>query len=106
MTLPAGQTAAELRRFGLPQFARVRPQPAERPVVWVSGVVRRPAQLDLAELLALPGRRDLTADLHCVTTWSATGLRWGGVPFRTVHELLAARVQPHAALRVGDVAVT
>jgi DMSO/TMAO reductase YedYZ molybdopterin-dependent catalytic subunit len=99
MGLPRGQSAAPLRRFGLPWFAGVRPELPERPVVWVSGIVRHPAQLDLDELLGLPGRRDLDADLHCVTTWSATGLRWSGVPFRAVHELLRARVRPHPDCR-------
>jgi DMSO/TMAO reductase YedYZ molybdopterin-dependent catalytic subunit len=93
--LPRGQSPAPLRRFGLPGFAKVRPEVSERPVLWVKGVVRRPAQIELAELLALPYRTDLAADLHCVTTWSATGLRWSGVPFRVVHEALVARVEPH-----------
>ncbi|MFF3672308.1 molybdopterin-dependent oxidoreductase [Microtetraspora malaysiensis] len=93
--LPRGQSPTPLRRFGLPRFAGVRPEVPARPVLSVSGVVRRPIQIDLAELLALPGRREQVGDLHCVTTWSATGLRWGGVPFRAVHEALAARVRPH-----------
>lgn len=33
------------------------------------------------------GPRDVTADFHCVTTWSVTGLVWRGVPLR---EVLAA----------------
>ncbi|WP_020666354.1 molybdopterin-dependent oxidoreductase [Amycolatopsis nigrescens] len=95
--LPRGQTGTELRRFGLPWFARVRPEVPARPVVWVTGAVRTPVQLELGTLLGLPGRRERIADLHCVTTWSSTGLRWGGVPFRAVHELLVARVRPHPA---------
>lgn len=94
-SLPAGQTSAALQRFGLPQFAAVRPAVPQRPIVWVYGVVRRPVQIELADLLSLPGRRVQEADLHCVTTWSATGLRWGGVPFRVVHEHLAELVRPH-----------
>ncbi|MCA1655081.1 MAG: molybdopterin-dependent oxidoreductase [Pseudonocardiaceae bacterium] len=82
----------------MPWFAAVRPEVPARPVVLVTGTVRRPVQVDLAELLSLP-RRETDADLHCVTTWSATGLRWGGVPFRAVHELLAARVSPHRDCR-------
>ncbi|MEV0972563.1 molybdopterin-dependent oxidoreductase [Microtetraspora glauca] len=93
--LPRGQSPAPLRRFGLPRFAGVRPEVPARPVLSVSGVVRRPVQIELAELLALPGRREQVGDLHCVTTWSATDLLWGGVPFRAAHEVLAARVRPH-----------
>jgi len=93
--LPPGQTVASLRRFGLPQFAAIQPAVPDRPVVWVTGTVRRPVQIDLAELLALPGRREQQSDLHCVTTWSATHLHWSGVPFRAVHELFVSRVEPH-----------
>lgn len=90
--LPPGQVAATLRRFGLPQFARIHPQPATDPVVTVTGAVARPVQLPLDDLLA-PGRREeQRSDLHCVTTWSARDLRWEGVPFRAVHEALATRV--------------
>lgn len=102
--LPRGQTEAPLQRFGLPEFARVRPVPPERPTVWVSGAVRTPVQIDLATLLGLPGRREQPSHLHCVTTWSATGLRWGGIPFHVVHEHLAAQVHPHPSC--GWVTVT
>ena len=40
-----------------------------------------------AELLEGLRPRDVTADFHCVTTWSVTGLVWRGVPLR---EVLAA----------------
>ncbi|MBN6036001.1 molybdopterin-dependent oxidoreductase [Amycolatopsis sp. 195334CR] len=96
--LPPGQRPAARQRFGLPEFARVRPEVPARPVVTVTGVVRRPVQLDLAELLGEP-RREQVADLHCVTTWSALSLRWGGVPFRQVHEFLSRRVAPHPKCR-------
>jgi DMSO/TMAO reductase YedYZ molybdopterin-dependent catalytic subunit len=102
--LPPGQRAAPLARFGLPRFAPVLPAVPARPVVTVGGLVRHPTQLTVAELAALPSRRDLAADLHCVTTWSAVGLRWGGVPFAAVHDLLTARVRPHP--RVGWVTFT
>lgn len=90
--LPPGQSAAPLRRFGLPQFGRIRPHPPARPVVTVTGAVARPTQVDLDEIMALGPRREQHSDLHCVTTWSATDLRWEGVPFHRVHEALAARV--------------
>lgn len=90
--LPAGQVATTLRRFGLPQFARVRPVPPTRPVVTVTGAVARPTQLPLGELTSTRQRREQHGDLHCVTTWSARDLRWEGVPFRTVHEFLADHV--------------
>jgi DMSO/TMAO reductase YedYZ molybdopterin-dependent catalytic subunit len=97
--LPPGQRPAELRRFGLPPFAGVRPRPSADPVVTVTGAVRHPAQLRAADLTGLPDRRDQRSDLHCVTTWSAVGLDWQGVPFAAVHELLAEVVRPHPAAR-------
>jgi DMSO/TMAO reductase YedYZ molybdopterin-dependent catalytic subunit len=90
--LPPGQVATALRRFGLPQFARVRPESADCPVVTVTGALARPTQLRLDDLLGSRDRRDLRADLHCVTTWSARDLHWEGVPFRGVHAVLAAEI--------------
>jgi DMSO/TMAO reductase YedYZ molybdopterin-dependent catalytic subunit len=48
----------------------------------------------LTELAALP-RRGLIADFHCVSGWSATDLRWEGVPFEAFHRLvIEPSVQP------------
>ncbi|SFB48532.1 Oxidoreductase molybdopterin binding domain-containing protein [Amycolatopsis marina] len=93
--LPRGQEAAPLRRFGLPRFAMIRPAVPDRPVVLVTGTVRKPAQVDLADVLLSLGRCERRGAVHCVTTWSTTDLLWGGVPFRAVHELFSALVRPH-----------
>ncbi|SHF99911.1 molybdopterin-dependent oxidoreductase [Streptoalloteichus hindustanus] len=93
--LPPGQAIAPLRRFGLTQFAGVLPTVPAHPVVTVTGAVRRPTQFDVATISGLPGRREQLSDLHCVTTWSATELKWGGVPFREAHEWLTGKVKPH-----------
>lgn len=94
--LPPGQTRAPMRRFGLPQFAAVQPIVPDDPVIWVGGQVRSPVQVAVADVQTGPGRRsEQRSDLHCVTTWSATGLEWGGVPFKAVHEWLVRRVVPH-----------
>jgi DMSO/TMAO reductase YedYZ molybdopterin-dependent catalytic subunit len=98
-SLPAGQTTAPLRRFGLPAFALVRPRIPARPTVTVTGMVRHPTQLEVAALLAPFERVDWTADLHCVTAWTATDLHWSGVRFAQMHQLLAALVDPHPAAR-------
>ncbi|NUT48693.1 MAG: molybdopterin-dependent oxidoreductase [Saccharothrix sp.] len=90
--LPPGQVATALRRFGLPRFARVRPQSPACPVITVTGAVARPTQVRLDGLLGPRDRRTLRADLHCVTTWSARDLHWEGVPFRSVHAALAPEV--------------
>jgi len=90
--LPPGQVATTLRRFGLPQFAHVHPQPLARPVVTVTGAVARPTQIPLDDLLSSDQRRAQSSDLHCVTTWSAQDLNWEGVPFRSIHEALTTKV--------------
>jgi DMSO/TMAO reductase YedYZ molybdopterin-dependent catalytic subunit len=61
------------------------------------------ATLGAADLQAL-GPRECTADFHCVTTWSVTGLVWTGVPLR---EVLASvgivdAPTPYLVARAGD----
>lgn len=60
--------------------------------IW--GAVEQPLTLSWDELQTLP-RVQLTADFHCVTTWSRYDNAWEGVAIR---ELLA-RVKPTAAAR-------
>ncbi|MBB4742260.1 DMSO/TMAO reductase YedYZ molybdopterin-dependent catalytic subunit [Actinoplanes octamycinicus] len=59
--------------------------------------------LTAADLRVL-GPREHTADFHCVTTWSVTGLVWTGVPLR---EVLASvgmpePPTPYLVARAGD----
>ena len=56
----------------------------------LDGAVDHPVSLSLDDLRALPSI-DLTADFHCVTHWSRYDLRWTGVPF----EVLLDLVEPH-----------
>jgi DMSO/TMAO reductase YedYZ molybdopterin-dependent catalytic subunit len=91
-SLPPGQRPAEHRPFGLPRFGPVVPRPPLDAVVTVTGAVRRPGQIPVSVIAALPGHHDRLADLHCVTTWSALGLSWSGVPFAGVHAYLAERM--------------
>lgn len=83
-TLPPGQR----RINGFPRFGTHfhRPPPAipTDPVIEIVGAVAKSFALPLAELATLP-RRELTADLHCVAGWSATGLHWEGVAFETFY---------------------
>lgn len=97
MVLPPGQRdTRRWQRFGLPRFAVRWPEVPDTPVLRVEGEVTEPLELDLAELSAL-ARADQTSDLHCVTTWSAPGLRWSGFAFRDVYEqVLVPRARPHA----------
>jgi DMSO/TMAO reductase YedYZ molybdopterin-dependent catalytic subunit len=93
--LPAGQRACgEFARFGLPRFAARWPDAAPG-ILRVTGAVDQPLELLTAGLAALP-RREQTADLHCVTTWTAVGLRWEGVLFGDFYErVVVPRARPH-----------
>lgn len=52
----------------------------------VEGECENPFTLSYADLKALPNTT-LTADFHCVTTWSALDFEWTGVSFRTIAEM-------------------
>jgi DMSO/TMAO reductase YedYZ molybdopterin-dependent catalytic subunit len=90
--LPPGQHAVDDHpRWGLPRFMRVRVAVPPSPTLEIAGDVARGARLDLADL----PRRDVVADLHCVTTWTRRGLRWSGWAFRDVWErLVVPRTSP------------
>ncbi|MGC2289416.1 MAG: sulfite oxidase-like oxidoreductase [Thermoplasmata archaeon] len=60
----------------------------------LSGEVEVPQTLSFAELLALP-QRDVTTDIHCVTSWTKRDTVWTGVPFRVI----ADRVRPRPTAR-------
>lgn len=104
--LPPGQRAvSDLPRFGLPVYARRWPELPPSPLLSLGGDVVECADLPLSALAALP-RHEQTSDLHCVATWSRTGLRWSGHRFRDFYEqLLAPRTNPpvrHVSFRGLD----
>jgi DMSO/TMAO reductase YedYZ molybdopterin-dependent catalytic subunit len=93
---PPGQIPrSDFPRFGLPQYAdRYPSHPTDRAVS-----VKTPLADSIVlhdPLSGLP-RRELTADFHCVTTWSRLDLTWGGVRFS---DFFHYRVAPLAALPV------
>ncbi|MBV9293441.1 MAG: molybdopterin-dependent oxidoreductase [Frankiales bacterium] len=93
MVLPPGQRRIDgFPRFGI-HFGQPPPEVPDDPCIEIGGAVARPVVVRLEELRALP-RRELVADLHCVAGWSATGLRWEGVPFATFY---GAFVEPALA---------
>jgi DMSO/TMAO reductase YedYZ molybdopterin-dependent catalytic subunit len=53
----------------------------------IDGLVRRAVNLDYAALRALP-RAEQVSDFHCVTGWSVRHVRWAGVRFRDLLELV------------------
>jgi DMSO/TMAO reductase YedYZ molybdopterin-dependent catalytic subunit len=79
-TLPPGQKAiGSFPRFGT-HFHHPPPKVPPDPVIEIGGADSEPLAFALHELGTLP-RREVLADFHCVAGWSATGLRWEGVPF-------------------------
>ena len=56
--------------------------------------MQEPLRLSYAELQQLP-TVDVTADFHCVTTWSTLDNTWTGVPFRALVDLV--KPEPEAA---------
>jgi DMSO/TMAO reductase YedYZ molybdopterin-dependent catalytic subunit len=89
--LPPGQSAIRgFPRFGT-HFHHPPPAVPAEPTLDVGGAVTEQLTLPLRELRTLP-RREVVADFHCVAGWSATGLRWEGVPFAAFQrEVLAPR---------------
>ena len=90
MNLPPGQYAVP----GFPRFGtHLHKPPPLVPAnarIEIAGAVGEAAAVPLNDLTDLP-RRELTADLHCVAGWSATGLRWEGVPFEAFYR---AKIAP------------
>ena len=87
VSLPRGQRL--IRAF--PRFSddprTAPPAVPDRVQIEVGGAVDRPATIELGALQGLP-RLERTADFHCVTTWSVTGLRWSGWSFHEIWDQL------------------
>jgi DMSO/TMAO reductase YedYZ molybdopterin-dependent catalytic subunit len=97
-SLPPGQHRVD----GFPRFGTHlhHPPPAipATPTIEVRGAVTESFAVPLARLATLP-RREQTADFHCVAGWSATGLRWEGVPFATFYrEIIEPALAPDASV--------
>ena len=95
--LPRGQRVLEgpPPRFGLDAYLT---RSVDVPLDWrlvVDGDVEQPLALGLDELIA-DARVDRALDLHCVTTWTATDLRWSG---RAFHDVWTRVVVPRARPR-------
>ncbi len=92
--LPPGQKWID----GFPRFGKsiTRPAPAvpKHPLIEIRGVGIEPFSVPVTDLLR-SNRREVVSDFHCVAGWSATQLRWEGVPFHTVYrESIAPRLAP------------
>jgi DMSO/TMAO reductase YedYZ molybdopterin-dependent catalytic subunit len=66
----------------------------------LNGLVEEPRQLKYSEVQQLP-RREVKADVHCVTRWSMLDSTWSGIPISEVMKLVqlkpeATHVMVHA----------
>jgi DMSO/TMAO reductase YedYZ molybdopterin-dependent catalytic subunit len=109
--LPPGQHAISFfPRFGVPQYANRVPRTVEIELR-IGGELTDPTTLHAGDLQGLT-RRVVTADFHCVTTWTRRGLTWEGWALRDVYEaFIAPRLRPscapdHLELRALDGAHT
>lgn len=90
--LPPGQRAIDhFPRFGLNKYAKRFPTQTDDISIHVSGCVQQ--DMTLADNLKMLERIEQLSDFHCVTTWSKTGLLWGGYRFSDVYEQL---IKPNA----------
>lgn len=98
--LPRGQRAIDFfPRFGVPFFADRWPTVSERPAITIGGLVEKPVTFELTALSILP-RHEIVADFHCVTTWTRTGVRWGGYRLEDVLKtVVVPQVRPQEAAR-------
>ena len=96
--LPPGQRALDVPppRFGLDKYLRRKAAIPQDFRLTIDGDVEQPLELRLDETIAST-RTDRALDLHCVTTWTAVGLRWSGRPFRDFwHTVIVPRARPKA----------
>ena len=66
----------------------------------VTGVVENPQTFTWDVFNALPRFEDVS-DFHCVTTWSKFDVKWAGVAFFTLAELVKPNTSAHHVLFTG-----
>ena len=90
--LPQGQKEVKT----LPVFDRGM-HPSFDPETWhfkVYGEVQNPMTWNWDEFQKLP-KREQTKDFHCVTSWSKLDVNWGGVPLRSIADIVQPTKRAH-----------
>lgn len=83
--LPKGQKArSDFPRFGLPEFTDRFPQSPDDKTFTMSVNGDDLPRFDFDNLKLSASA--ITADFHCVTTWSYRGARWQGVSFKDLYK--------------------
>jgi len=84
----------EMKRRGYFRIYSVRTEnPVFDPQTWrlsIDGLVENPVELSFDELMRLP-KHTYTHDFHCVTGWSVLGVKWEGIPFQEVINLVGRK---------------
>jgi DMSO/TMAO reductase YedYZ molybdopterin-dependent catalytic subunit len=61
----------------------------------IGGHVERPVSLSYSDILSLP-KVEQVSTFHCVTGWTVTNVRWGGVRMKDVLDLAKPKASAHA----------
>ena len=83
--LPPGQVLTD--KFPVLQKGEIPHVNRDTYVLEISGAVENPVKLNLNELGNMIDAR-ITADIHCVTTWSKFDTKWSGIYFRSILKLV------------------
>jgi DMSO/TMAO reductase YedYZ molybdopterin-dependent catalytic subunit len=98
--LPPGQHLVE--NFPVLDLGIQPEVPTETWTLRLHGHVENPVTLDWNAFRALPAFQD-TSDFHCVTTWSQYDMRWEGVAFFTLADLVRPKTSAsHVFFRAHD----
>ena len=84
--LPPGQRLVDWSPGFGTHLSKPAPNIPAVPVVEIGGAVTETFAVPVADMATLPRRR-LDADFHCVSSWTAVGLRWEGVAFAEFYRL-------------------
>ncbi|MHA2006885.1 MAG: molybdopterin-dependent oxidoreductase [Promethearchaeota archaeon] len=86
--LPPGQHIT--KKFPVLQKGEVIHVNREKYHLEIDGEVEYPIVYSLKELEVLKDK-EISADIHCVTSWTKMNTRWGGISFKTLFNIVKPR---------------
>ena len=92
--IPPGQTLTAPDKWPLLHFGPVPQTDLATWTLQVYGEVENPVTLSYEQFKQLP-TTEITADIHCVTSWSRLGDRWTGVPIQALLKLVKPKAEAH-----------
>ncbi|MFW9783369.1 MAG: molybdopterin-dependent oxidoreductase [Candidatus Heimdallarchaeota archaeon] len=90
--LPPGQHIA--KKLPVLQKGKIVHIKVDQYELIIDGEIENPLTFTLNELKDLKDK-EITADLHCVTTWSKFDTKWGGISFKTLFDLVKPKETAH-----------